>query len=1300
MTPLILRAFAVFVVVAISTVCLPTAKAQEVVVSEYVNQIDETLEWTELLVLRDNLNMVGWIVTDDNGTQTARQGGCRFKDIPLWRNVRAGTIIVIHHRGQSAILREDLDPSDGYIETTIDNAAVLDVFKFATGAFRNEMSVATDGDFLQIYRADTTYVHGLGHRADPGPSYLSAQRPKANYPSSLGNANSVAVTGSTLAAYDSDVNRDSLSILPNNERPRPGFPNILEVSQRANRNSLNHLFWRSYREPTWPSSPTIQLRSQTATNQTIEWTAVTDPFPADNVTGYLVLRSENNFVGFDASLIRDGATFTAGQTLSGARILAMQPTSAGAMYVDNSVECGKTYWYRVFAYRFAPDQQLDLASTPDSSARGRQWQTSQVANSPAINRPLPPKPVIRASATSICPGDLVTLSVDTDAIFYEWTVNGVPVTVTGTKQIIVTQAGTYRLRVRADGGCEVTSDPITITERPAQVLDIAPSGVQTICSGDSIVIRVLTAAPVYEWRRNGQPIPGETGPSLTVRQAGDYQVRAVAGSGCPAISPVLTVRIPDVRVRFEPATLDFGILGACATSLEGNVDLVNDGTVPVTIGSSTFPSAFSVLSPAPGTVTLQPGQRTTVRLRFSPSVVGLTTGTGTIAIQPCAGSASLSVRGSRNQVLASVDVTSVDYGDFIDCDTNAINVPRRFVIRNSGTESMTLRIPVVSAPFFLERAPASVLPAGSTDTVIVRYIATGIYRNRGVIEPIAFPFTAGACSDTLRASLQASTFKPSLEVVPPTLDLGTIAGCDSVVTASVILRNNGVIPITVTAVSNPNVTVPGLPVTIQPSSELPLNIRVVPGTLTGSFTQTLDLRFGPCENTGRSIVISGILEGASATLTGTGVIGPITTCGLPVTDSTELVLTVGNGTTPGVSVSDVAITGPFAVDLVPGDGIVGSRSIRVRATVSSDGIVSGSITVQLQPCSIVVSLPLQVIGRAVSASLSRTNLDFGTIAASTSAGDLSVVVRNTGTDTINVSGTFPAAPFIIRNVEPSLPARLAPGDTLLATYGYTQSLEAADDSTTVTLTYGKPPDCLTTTIVTLRGRTARPGDITGVVVAIPRTLRTIAGSDVRIPVSLTSPTDLRTANALELQFEVAYDPTLLRIVGFDPGVYAIAVDEVRPGRAVVRVSSPTPIEATPVLATLVGRTYYGERLTAELAVDSVRAQRIVATGEDGLITMTGDCEIESRGVGIASPLLRGSYSTDRVVIDVGIPSHDRTDLKVYATDGSMVAWPLSGRMEPGQYRVSVPIPAVASSVVFVEYSHGAIRKSCAIAIVR
>ena len=88
--------------------------AQDIVVNEYKNVagIVPEGETTELLVVSDNVNMVGFTLRDNSSTGSW-VGGIKFKDVPLWKNLRAGTVIWIAHRGTAATL--DISKADGSI---------------------------------------------------------------------------------------------------------------------------------------------------------------------------------------------------------------------------------------------------------------------------------------------------------------------------------------------------------------------------------------------------------------------------------------------------------------------------------------------------------------------------------------------------------------------------------------------------------------------------------------------------------------------------------------------------------------------------------------------------------------------------------------------------------------------------------------------------------------------------------------------------------------------------------------------------------------------------------------------------------------------------------------------------------------------------------------------------------------------------------------------------------------------------------------------------------------------------------
>ena len=1284
-------------------------RAQDVVISEYMNELQPDAEWTEVVVVKDDLNMVGWFVTDNNGSQAARQGGVKFKDIPMWRHVREGTIIVIRHRGTNAYPGRDADPSDGFLDVGLYDNTLFDVASFS-GISGAELNIANEGDFLQVLRADTTHVHGLGHRKPTGPAYDATGAPKANHDTlGVGNGRTVSVVGRSLAAYGVGIGKDSTSVSINVSR---GLPNKFDNSRAfAGVRDRNHLLWREWREPEWSASnPQLTLTAQTAKAHTLSWTPLVDTYPADNTTGVLVLRSTNGFSDFDAAGIRDGAMLVEGQTVSTATLIAVHPNSRGNSFVDSvGLECGKSYWYRVYGYRYGQDNVLALAATHDSTARGRQYNESVWAQSPQVTKSLPTKPVITASRLQVCPGDTVTISAVTGpgVSLYEWTLDGRPVAVVGTTSIIVREAGTYRLRITAEGGCSVESDPVTISVLPAQQINIAPAGLQTICDGDSVIISVTFDAQLFEWYVNGTIIPGVSGKQLVAKTSGDYFVRSVTSQGCPGVSDIVRVRVRNATLRFEPAQLDFGVLGACTPSTERSIELVNTGAEAMTPTAADFPAGFALVSPAPGSVTIPPGGRIRVILRFAPTSIGVASGQATITALPCNVVAPITLRGERTAALASLDRARVDYGIYTSCPGSVIRPDSTFLLRNQGTAPIRVRTPNVQPPFYLlapQLTGDTLVPPGGTLAIRVQYRPLGADLDNGVLQDIAFPFTSAACSDTLRATLVAATYKPVAVLSPDTADVGSVYACGAGTSIDTLLTfsNDGRVPITITTVSN--ATVIGLPVTVEPGASVTRRARVIVPGQPGPFSVTCVATIEPCASPAQQVTITGTIVPLGATSSVPTVdFGVIRLCETVPQRTITVKAYVGDSTTTTLDVDDVEIDGPFAASIVRGDQVVGQQDVSLTFTPTSIGTFNDTLRVTLQPCGIVLALPVRGEARSVGATLNIVANDFGTVETTVSS-QRSVQVTNTGTDSITIRTiTGIAAPFSLLSASPALPAALAPGDTLTLLLQYAYSAAGRSD----TLRFGIAIDgpCPQELPGLMYGTSSTAGFITDVTVVIPEDLVGTPGTVVDVPVSLVSPNDLRPAAAQTMSIDISYDPTLMRPLDIRSRIPSItgSVTERSPGAATIDIrSSSGPIVPTQILFQMRSAVYLGIAPNTPIRVDSVRMPKIIAKGDDGKLTIVGDCAVESRqagrGQGFAVRLER--VDANSLTLDLTVLTHDPVVVHVHDALGALRAMPLDSPMQPGRYVVRIPIADWPSGLYLIDVQHAGLRQTVQAVIVR
>ena len=158
--------------------------------------------------------------------------------------------------------------------------------------------------------------------------------------------------------------------------------------------------------------------------------------------------------------------------------------------------------------------------------------------------------------TTVCFGETVTLTAPAGGTSWQWYKNGTAITTNGTSSTYTTlateAAGTspsYTVKVTNSFGCERTSNAYVVTVNPKPTAPTISTLSDTdICGTGTAVINASPATPPagvsYQWYKDGSPLAGQTGGSLTVTSAmgtGAYTVRATHTTGCYSdASPAIT----------------------------------------------------------------------------------------------------------------------------------------------------------------------------------------------------------------------------------------------------------------------------------------------------------------------------------------------------------------------------------------------------------------------------------------------------------------------------------------------------------------------------------------------------------------------------------------------------------------------------------------------------------------------------------------------------------------------------------------------------------------------------------------
>ncbi|WP_211223373.1 immunoglobulin domain-containing protein, partial [Flavobacterium soli] len=166
---------------------------------------------------------------------------------------------------------------------------------------------------------------------------------------------------------------------------------------------------------------------------------------------------------------------------------------------------------------------------------------------------LPAITVQPVAPAAICVGEPISMSVSATGtgLTYQWYLNSVTLIPGATSanyndpSVTLAEAGDYTVVVSGTCAPAVTSTiaTVVVNEGATIVQDTQASPSDTVCSGDPIILSIITTGgtnPTYQWQIGGVNIPGETGQTLTINatQVSDTGIYTcvISSDSCPSFS--------------------------------------------------------------------------------------------------------------------------------------------------------------------------------------------------------------------------------------------------------------------------------------------------------------------------------------------------------------------------------------------------------------------------------------------------------------------------------------------------------------------------------------------------------------------------------------------------------------------------------------------------------------------------------------------------------------------------------------------------------------------------------------------
>jgi|GEM_PF-1269656 len=496
----------VFVFWAITTLAAWAQQEPVAFVNELYNSNTQGDEWTEIVVIKDDLDLRGYYLGDNNAGTDAWQPKLQFKNIPLWQHLRAGTYIIVSHAKTQAdcdAFAEDTDAADGRLKVC---SFVVNSPYFEGGASSQTLNLASGGDFVHLVSPTGQWIQGIGYDANPGSSVkggtcyqggqnwaditasVTANRPCGKYlflEENLLNPQGIGYLGSTVAELV-----PASGIIYTATGTAGNLLDVVAVPSLAEGNSLlNVQLLRKLRQPLWPNVNTSCTQPARGGNLLpIQLPAY--PNFADNTLQYLVVRYDTPPLPAEPPPL-DGLNYTIGQQLGSGKIVGrLAQTSAtiqDVSFTDSFAGFSATSHYRVYMYRYT-STQANLRLSQGSAYNEAQYWIATPGASVTIVGP-----------ASLCLQDTGTYTVTAfgqvqlqysasePGVTLAPTTNGVQVSFTAqfpaTAQQVV-------LRVAPASGATDCARPDTIIITLNRPVPVTLQGPNTICFGDTATLTV------------------------------------------------------------------------------------------------------------------------------------------------------------------------------------------------------------------------------------------------------------------------------------------------------------------------------------------------------------------------------------------------------------------------------------------------------------------------------------------------------------------------------------------------------------------------------------------------------------------------------------------------------------------------------------------------------------------------------------------------------------------------------------------------------------------------------------------
>ncbi len=1294
------------------------AHSQHYYINEYHNASSASEEWTEIIVVDNDASLAN-VVLRDNSTSSQWpenwQGGVKFLDIPFWRNIPVGTIIVINHRGNDAV---DINPLDGYIEIDAENENFFEKVCYActpTNWQIGALNIAGSMDIVQLCHTDGENIHALAHSPNYGGDILDIYGKKICYPESISSGESVQILpGDKWYAYEGAYDSGK-------SKTWAGQPSKGKANSNTAYPNSNFEYLLGKRKPTWMAA---NADCEINTNSvTINWSQYPMISPSNFINFLLVRIPESVYSGADHP--QQGKYYAPGDKIGSGEVVY---NGNRRLFKDQyRIEANEKCYYRLYVYRYGRDDILDNNTIESDIARGPAYDMDNFVEVMLEKYEQTSVEILTENGMNeFCEDDTMILWAEVEGadppFDFMWSHHGVVVADYNEEvdQLQISSGGRWEVEVKSKSGI-IGYDTIWIDMvEKAEPIIILPDGTPVIndttvyiCENSELQVYV-TEGTEWRWEKDFKLISGASDSRLTIKEEGKYVNIASLFEKCEGTSPVLEIKNYYIDITPDPADLEYH-LSVGENVLDQNLKLTNNSYIQYEFSEDDvdLPEYYEIISPD-FPIILEPMGEVNLTIRFRPEVPG-NFGGNIVFETDCDLEYSYYIYGTSPSQIVFAEFSELDFGLIADClsaDTTLTSS-----VYNSGVEDVTLYEPIVTEPFYIAN-PYSYphnFVSGATWPVKFAINAPASGEHEGTA---LFPIKIGESIDTLKILLECEIRSPEFSILNNNISL-TIPECENSVDETIQVRNQGFFDLTIENNPAPEIEIQGLPLTIKAGESKAMTFTYsLPDGFTNGSLYNYHIEAEPCQAIS-DIDITVQKKGYNYQFSDNSVIDldTLVYCSgeINIDDAIELLIEgVSDNSATIVNFEySTDINNLFEADFTEGNILEsGTHPLNLKVTGYREGYFEGEITLSIEPCSERKSFSIKGYIYQPEISIDNTSLNFGTGKIPFSKTD-SIKIVNDGIIDITIDKIVGiATPFSVDySLSSPMPSTLKSGETFYLAITYSANIAGTDNLDINLIT----EPCSNSHILSLSGTGSNIlNEVLDIAIDNKRTAKPGEKIDLRIVVNENSQTD-GVLTFKKFDFSIAYDPEVYYPQNILAGekipvndIVNVSMDIFTPGdvRGSIELNNHQDVEYGE-FAIIEGVTMLNSKLRTELYLgrlqfdspDNISIDNIT----ESLIILDDGCALDRRLVGNAPPpairVIKDDDNSD-ITLKYNIMSEDYSSLDIYDSYGNKIRSVEAGYIKPGEYEKNQDIINLASGQYFVVLNNGNIMVTARLIVLK